>query len=250
MTVAEIYNLTNTLLRKEIKGNTFSPNEFNLILEDVDDRFFRDKSEEYFSKNQNASVDDIYSTRLLRPLISTDTSLNSPITMTSAGDLTSNLAYWVNAYDATANKQINLVKEETLNSRLMSLLDDPLEYYPVAVIRGDDAYIYPSNLSNITLVYIRYPLTPKYDYYIDVNGNYVPLASGATHVWATGEIDSSGTTHTIGDPNYNSTTQELEYDRDIHPEFATRVLERAGVRMTNDMLAQYGLVKKQEEKAV
>jgi len=56
--------------------------------------------------------------------------------------------------------------------------------------------------SNAILYYLKNPITPVYDYYIDANGNYKYLAAGTTHVWEAGETDSSG---------YVKTTSELTW---------------------------------------
>lgn len=48
------------------------------------------------------------------------------------------------------------------------------------------------NKATTILYYLKNPITPIYDYYRDVSGNYVYLAVDVVHTWALGETDSDG----------------------------------------------------------
>jgi len=97
------------------------------------------------------------------------------------------------------------------------------------MIKGSEAILY----------YIKYPATPIYDYYRDVNGNYVYLEEGATHVWATGEKDSTGGTHTAGDDDWSSLTIELEWKDQDRLKIASRILRIMGVKLSEAEVFQY-----------
>lgn len=89
------------------------------------------------------------------------------------------------------------------------------------------------------LYYMKYPDTPVYDYYIDVNGQYQYLAVGEVHKWTTGEIDSSGVTRTTGDPDYTSTTVELEWKDQDKLKISSKILRYMGIHLDEGEVLQY-----------
>jgi hypothetical protein len=103
------------------------------------------------------------------------------------------------------------------------------------------------NKDTAVLYYMKYPNTPAYDYYRDVNGNYVYLAEGEVHVWATGEKDSSGNTKTIGDSDYTSLTIELEWKEQDKLEIASRILKALGVNLDRKGVSAYAQQLKNEQ---
>jgi hypothetical protein len=102
------------------------------------------------------------------------------------------------------------------------------------------------NKNTTILYYLKYPNTPIYDWYQDVNGNYVYLAESATHVWVTGEIDSSGTTHTTGDANWNSLTIESDWKDQDKLEISNRILRTLGISIDQKDVAMYAQQLKNE----
>jgi len=118
----------------------------------------------------------------------------------------------------------------------------------VMLVRNNNIDVFPASVANINISYYRYPNTPILDYYIDVNGVKQFLAVGAVHVWATGEIDSAGTTHTLGDANWTSLTVELEFNEDTHSDFMNDILSRAGVRLKEQAVVQMAEQWKAEQK--
>ena len=73
--------------------------------------------------------------------------------------------------------------------------------------------------NNFTLSYLRYPISPIYDYYIDATGLPVYLAAGEGHNWADGETDSSGVEHnesstSVSGYEYTSKTVELDFNEE------------------------------------
>jgi len=102
------------------------------------------------------------------------------------------------------------------------------------------------NKNTTTLYYLKYPTAPIFDYYIDVNGNYVYLAAGATHTWVTGEKDSTGATHTTGDADWNSLTVELEWKDQDKLKIVTKILRNLGIRLSDAEVFQYSQQQKSE----
>ena len=117
-----------------------------------------------------------------------------------------------------------------------------------AVERATEVVIYPASISNINVSYLRYPNTPFLDYYISAAGYNEFLAAGATRVWATGDTDSAGTVHTIGDADWSSLTVELEFIEDMHLDFLNEILSRVGVILENPLLVQAAEAWKKEQK--
>ena len=110
---------------------------------------------------------------------------------------------------------------------------------PVAFERDGVVVIKPDSITEVSLTYFRYPLKPFCDYYIDTNSVVQFLDASETHTWATGEIDSSGVSHTLGDADWSSLTQELEFNEDLHEEYMLTVLSIAGIKLDKMQLVQY-----------
>jgi hypothetical protein len=104
------------------------------------------------------------------------------------------------------------------------------------------------NKTTSILYYMKYPTTPVYDYYIDVNGNYQYLAEGATHVWTTGEKDSQGNTKTTGDPNYSSLTIECEWKDQDKLAITSKILRYMGIHLDEGEVLQYAQEMKTEQR--
>jgi hypothetical protein len=159
-------------------------------------------------------------------------------TVSTSGSLSYNYAYWLGAHDSDNDVEVDLVTEEEYHDRLADSVLVPSASVICAVERGTAIDVYPASINNINISYIRYPATPFLDYYINATGYIQYLAAGATHTWATGEVDSAGTTHTGGDADWTSLTTELEFPVDMHDDFLNEILSRVGIKLKEMQITQ------------
>ena len=244
MKLDDIYTLCNYISNKHKSGNAFTINQFNLLIEILNRDFFKKKVEEsgYFMNRRSMSFNKaLDSSKNLHKFVHNET-------IAAAGSTTYTYAYFLGATNTANDVPIDFVSEEEYNDRVGDSVMAPAADAPVAMERGDDLVIKPDSIANINLSYYRYPNTPKLDYYIDTNSVIQFLSAGQTHVWATGEIDSTGTTRTLGQPNWSSQTVELEYNQDMHDDFMNDILSRVGVRLEKQAVVQMAEAWKQEQK--
>lgn len=243
MLIQDIYQLCNYISNKEKSGNAFTINQFNSLIEVMNRDFFKKKVEEsgYFKEGRIAHAEDIQSSKLMRELV-----VNEAIAVSGSASYT--FAYILGLHDSDNDVLIEPISEEEYHDRVGDSVIAPSANAPVCMLRGDELVIKPDTIANIEISYYRYPNTPFLDYYIDVNDVIQFLGAGATHTWVTGEIDSSGVTHTTGDADWNSLTVELEFNADMHNDFMNDLLSRVGLRLEKAGVVQMAEQWKQEQK--
>ena len=241
MDLLDIYQLCNYISNKEKSGNAFTPNQFNGIIDILNRDFFKKKVEEsgYFDEGLKSYNYPLTGSKNLHRFIHNET-------IAPAAATTYTFAYPLGATITATGVQVEFISEQEYNDRVGDSVIAPSATAPVALERGNNIYTEPN--VNIDLSYYFYPDTPQLDYYIDINGIIQYLDEGDTHVWATGEIDSSGDAHTIGDPDWASLTVELGYNSDMHNDFMNEILSRVGVRLGKQGVTQMAETWKQEQK--
>ena len=252
MIVSEIYTLVNYIANKNKSGEAFKINRYNQILEILDPDFFKRKIEEfelYRRGSETPPNEAMFSSKLLR-----DSKRIEIVTVPGNDriDITTltRFAYAIGMLGFKGGRylKIEFVSDEEYDDRREDSILDPYDDNPIATMAQDNIYLTWAGFAtrDVELTYYSYPITPFCDYYLDVNGVMQFLDAGEAHVWATGEIDSSGTTHTLGDANWASLTVELSYEIDLHWEFMMNVLSTAGIKLEKQMVTQYAEAMKAE----
>lgn len=142
-----------------------------------------------------------------------------------------------------ALEPVEVLTSGEVSKRLSDAIDFPDENFPIAEILGNSLYVYPDTISSATLTFYRYPVSPNLSYYIDVDGNIVPLAAGATHTLTTGEVGMNGeTSGTI-----TSTTVEHEWSQEVAPDLAYIIVRNMGINLgRQDVMVAAQQIKTQE----
>ena len=118
-----------------------------------------------------------------------------------------------------ATKPVTLLRDDQVGDRLNSLLNPVTIDYPVFVDYGDYLQFFPSNASQIELVYIKNPASP---------------------VWSF--------TETNGRPVYDSATSvNFSLPPDMEGEVVYRVLQHLGINTKEAELVQIGQIKEKEQ---
>jgi len=245
MNLNEIYTACNYIANKNKSGNAFNINHFNHLIELLTPDFFKKKIEEsgYFIRGRDLTErEGLLSSKILEELIANET-------VAIGGALTYDFAYNIGAHDSDNNITVRLIEEQEYHDRVGDSVLAPSAAYPVMMIRDGAITVYPDSIANINISYYRYPNTPFLDYYIDDNGVIQFLSDGATHTWADDEIDSSGESHSAGDPDWTSLTEELEFDVDLHDDFLNEIMSRVGINLKEGMISQYAEQRKAEQRS-
>ena len=252
MTLQDIYNNINVIIKKETRGNRISPSDFNRVLESANEAFFKRKLDLYLRSPNSEMQDGELDTRFIESYLT----LNAANAL-AAGvlDLTGieadvdDIAAIVSVKGtyASAYRKIDYVTPNKAQEALHNLMGHRLTSYPLCYRVADNLYFLPNDVTSVDIIYAEWPDVPFLDYYIDVDGYIVYFDAGdGAHVWATGEIDSDGDTRTLGDPNYTPATIELEYEPTYHYEFMIECLAQFGLSLSDTNLEQYTEGKKQQ----
>lgn len=227
MTVSEGKTYIETILNKHSSGNSFSPQEYNNILEAEIFNFVKGQILAYRRfVNQGSPTDEtIFSALLLEALQKQNTPVLSSGTFPLPADYFMCADMW-GTYNANY-KRIELVSPEQYAERVSNHLSKPIPYFPVAIVFGTNCKYFPTNMTDITLDYFAKPTIPVFDYYTDANYKIVPLAAGATHLLTAGEYGSAG--QTFG-TTVTSLTTELDIPEDVHVKFFDYIISKVAIR--------------------
>lgn len=107
-----------------------------------------------------------------------------------------------------ALEDVELLFSGEVSHRLGSYINEPDTEFPACEIIGTNVHIYPATISTGSLIYYRYPTTPIFDYFIDIDGNVIYMPQGTSHTLLAGEEGSAGQTN----GTISSNSIELEWD--------------------------------------
>lgn len=251
MDLGDLREYINFVAVKENAGFNYSAEQFNTVLPVVE--------QELYNMEYGVYEDKQVITDALSPykVIMGGTAL--PLQVSTGGIATIPTDYmhyssmWyksivgsVGLIPTIKSKPIERLTDAEWGERLSSYIIDENEY-PFCTMRDTYFEFRPKTVGFVEFTYLKQIVEPIYDYYISVNDEEIFLTEGATHVWATGEVDSSGTTHTLGDPDYTSTTVESGFEDNTFLIRARLLLTKAGIHIGEDKLAAYS--EQQQQKA-
>lgn len=234
MNNGQIFDLVNVLLRKEKEGNTITPADFSKLL----DFYSLQKANSDYSYFEQSRV----VTDSIRSLMK-----NTAVAITAGvGDFIDVASdYWHNIGATTSTANIEMLTSFQYDDYKYSDLLQPTTDYPAAKISGDNIYVLPVTITTINFNYLKEPNTPFYDYYIDVNDNYVYMPPSTSHLLVVGEEYRDGTT--VG--TVNSISVEMSYPDSERVQVVYMLLAGLGIVLDEQMAIEYGLGKEQKEEA-
>lgn len=224
MNINQAYLFCESIANKDRRG-TFGPDEFNLWAESAQDAVFKRMVPEY-GKIEEVNPD-------LTPFISV-----MPDTET---DDAGKIGYPEFYYKVTAVFTINedgyiqgagtKLTDAELGIRELSRLKPPTEDYPAFCFMDNHIQVSPRKKLKVRVFYVRRPKKPNFDYAIVnlkpvYNNDPDPLNAGET-----------------GTPSVDFELPGMNY------EVCFRILQYAGVNLTDQMLLQYGLTLEQLNRA-
>lgn len=131
-----------------------------------------------------------------------------------------------------ALEDVELLFSGEVSHRLSNFIDTPDTQFPACEIIANSIYIYPTSITTGNLVYYRYPVTPVFDYYIDVYGDIQYLEHGSTYALQAGETGSQGQTSTT----VTSLSVELEWEDAEKLDIVWLSLKQLGINLSRQDL--------------
>jgi len=246
MSINEIRLYINALLNKDEFGGELNLQEFNLALNEYNIEFYKSKVQSLYAADASGALDYdvIYASKVLRPFIVRVTqALNSGVM--GIGTL-QGYAYLLKSMTTDfingERRSVDLINHEKLFDQMTNVLAVPLIERPGAVFEGTNLIVYPTNITSIDIAYLRFPAAPVFDYFINIYDKEVFFPAGTTRTLSAGETGSLG--QTTGD--VTSTTVELEYTEDLHPEFLNGLLGKLGIPNRDQVILQTSMMNEQK----
>jgi len=259
MNILNIINLVNYILDKEWSGRVVTPTQFNDMLPFVNEELFMEE----FKKLTNISIQSgELKTREMISLI--DDSLLSPFKK-----IHSEIGTGVIALPDDYKKKLSLkltwserpasighlewVSEYEFQRRQSIITrKDPFQY-PFGLVREPSVIWLPHKNATADLAYLRQPATPYVDWAVsNASGETILLESDwyIYHSASNGNLSVRSDGVVLhNDVEYhnppaagfseNSTSVDPEYAIEYYIMFVNRILEKAGLRIENDRVAQY-----------
>lgn len=255
MTLQQILDFVNFVIRKSQAGETMTPEQYNVLLAGFNIQIFHDElnAVEVMAKAQGVTLYTALHTSgaLLR-------FIQQAALLTSSGvvQLPTDYVHWLGliALYNGAPRDIDVLTEESMNNRRSSMLDSQLGIKPAAVIQGNYLRVFPKDVGStvnarIEFTYLRMAEDPVYDYcFQEGTGLYVymPVGSyidnlnnmylfGGTAIYRANVVHPSKVAGVI----YTSITQELDWDIRFHMRFVQALLQAAAPSLNPELLNQY-----------
>lgn len=227
MTTCEIVKYIRFLSNKHQVGDAFTPEDINLAFKNVNDEVFNLWLTKFAAGQP-----------IPEPLMTFITNVSAGTISGGTYTLPAALRRMVGNMSCIIDGNVvplDLVDEGTFNY-LKSFPGRNLSRAPVAVLRGGVVNVIPTNAGSINITYIRYPLVPVYDYYVDEYANEVCLEPGDSHTLGSGEYGSAGQT---SGTTVSSTAVDIEWHERIHEHFVSRMLGKLGINILEPGLVQF-----------
>jgi hypothetical protein len=260
MNNGDIFKYILFLANKDTTGNSISPVEFNQALVVANLKFLKKKigiSEEYRVgqpiPRQSSEVTQVITDDILPFKIHMGDPNTPELVIDSNGYATIptdffyphalSYKYFPNNdcsgdYDP---EKIDVLTDQQWDDIAGSSIRRPTLKYPACNFQNGVIRFLPKNLQRANFVYIRNPLTPVYDYYINADLEYVYMLPGTVHTLLTGEEGSLGqTTGTV-----QSLSVELEWNDINKIDISSIILSFLGINVREPQLQQYAEMSKQ-----
>jgi hypothetical protein len=234
--VSEIYDTVLSLIRKDSRGLSFSPSDFNNAIVQVNQRVYRNNYRNF--ESSKLSMDEMDSFKQVGIPINLDAN--------GVGVLPSNYFHLVGdpwyTHPTEGRRKIDLITTLEHGSREMDYYTKASALYPTcfmgygATAADMSVYVTPVTCTPIYIDYLREVTTPYLDYYVDDNElTLTYMAEGATVAVPLGCTARNGT---AGAANVVSQTKNFEWHEHDVPSIVNMLLEAVGISLPDELLIQ------------
>jgi hypothetical protein len=237
ISVSRIYDTLLASVRKDKRGLSLSPDDFNNIAPAVNQRVWRITYHNF--ESSKLSMDELGSLKIV----------DYPINLIGGvGILPTDYFHlagdpWYN-HPTEGRRKIDLVTSLEFGNRQLDYLSKSSDLYPLCYmgynnIAGDMAlYVSPITCTPVYISYLRQTIDPFLDYYVNDNTLEITyMAEGATVAIPLGCTSRSGI---AGMANVVSLTRDFEWHPHDEPQILAQLLQAVGVALPDDLLVQVG----------
>ena len=235
--VSQIYDTLLAAIRKDKRGLSFSPDDFNNIVVQVNQRIYRLNYSGF--ESSKLSMDEMDSFKVV----------NYPIILdgNGIGILPTNYFHLVGdpwyLHTTAGRRKIDLVTSLEFNNREMDYFTKSTLLYPTcfmgygATSEDMSLYVNPSACSPIYVTYLRKVNTPFLDYYVNPTTLEIIYMDETTTPVAIpdGYVARDGT---IGPANVTSLTKNFEFHEHDIPQIENLLAGAVGISLPDEMLVQ------------
>jgi hypothetical protein len=233
MNLQELLDFINFIINKEQSGKYVSPSQYTLLLISGSYKFFKkyfDVPEEYqigmpMSRIQ-WEITDVVREKLSRFWVAMD-SVNA-LTLTQGFAEKPTNMFFTDYFTSPTGGVGSFRKGYQFDSQKNNVVTSPTEVNPIGTIRGGNLEFAPSSMETVNFYYLRRPLDPYFDFYVDDNDNVIYLKPGETS-------PASGATPA----SHASLSVELDWDIDCILDIIEIILEDIGVGINRSEIVQY-----------
>lgn len=226
MKLKEFRLLYDTELRKQSRGNIITDEVFNILVNSAQAEYMdteKDKAE--LTSGITTELLPFFEEAVLQPVA-------GEVSLAQLG----NYVKLIKVYTDTLAK-CDVCTSIEVGERIGNSLTGPTLKHPIVEEFSDKLIVYPSNVTSLTIKYIREPNEVFLDYYWDTNGNTVYMDAGATHTLGLGEVYRDGATS----GTKPSQTAEFEWGASDIKKIFNMVLRDAAVSVDRQLPFSYGV---------
>jgi hypothetical protein len=238
ISISQVYDTILALARKDKRGLTFSPDDFNAILPQVNQRIWRINYHNF--EASKLSMDELGSLKIVDYPINLDAN--------GVGVLPTNYFHLVGdpwyTHATEGRRKIDLITSLEHGNREMDFLSKATALYPTCFMGyssvGADMAIYvtPVTCTPIYVSYLRQTVDPYLDYYAnDTTAEITYMAEGATVAVPLGCTSRSGV---AGASNVVSLTKDFEWHPHDINQILAQLLQAIGISFPDELLLQTG----------
>ncbi len=227
MTNNDLYKSLLNILRKESKGLAVSPDAFTDYLKVENLALFNEYCKGIEVSQKVSDALRVFKTSSTRTL--TTGSVSAP----------SDYAHLTAMHVGGDTILIDQVTDEEWVFRQDDELTQPTASYPIGRLADTNIYVLPNTITSITVLYIRNPTEPYFDYYTDANYKVQYLTAGQVYALQTSEVYRDGTSS----GSVTSISVELEWEDLDKIKILHRILTKFGISMDEQLVAQYATSK-------
>jgi len=262
MNLGELKEFIEAISNKDQAGNSFTPEQFNLILKQENLDLFNiecEKLKQLAQAKGQPFYKTYYNANNLNEfeVISTENIVGGKLLISTLNDYAYPITGIAMGYNG-GDRKVDFDDDNEVSRRRTNLLTKPPYWYPMGVRKGGTLYFYPNDIALLEFTYLKFPAEPNYDYCIR-NSNYqkvyMPVGSNITAVGPIYNLYSSVGVLLAGNVlhltatvyPYTSTSIELEWAVNMHIKIAGLILSKMAVNLRDQELQQYSLIEEKKQ---
>jgi len=240
ISVSQIYDTLLTAIRKDVRGLSFSPSDFNNIIVSVNQRLYKKNYNDF--ETSKFSMVEMDSFKIVNYKIDLDT--NGIGILPADYYILVGDPYYI--HPTVGRRRVDLITSLEHSQREMDYLTKGSALYPTAFMAYSpnssdmSLYVTPITCTPIYIDYLKMVSTPFLDYY--VNDSSLQLTYMAEGDTVTIPLGSTARDGTPGIANVVSKTVDFEWHPHDFPVLENLLLEAVGISLPDQMLVQVSAI--------